>query len=102
MCTLYDIADFSGQITEAEVCKAISGARAKLADGVLTKAYNELYKLSKNPCAPSDSNGIYCLFLYLYALDSVDFEGDNFLNEEQLASLLTSVEQISKTCCCDE
>ena len=100
MATLYNISEFTPFVSEDEVCKALSGGKAGLTDGVLNMMYNNLYQLNKNLCNPSNAAGVYCLYLYLYALDSFDFEGENFINEDQLMALLTNVEQISKSCCC--
>lgn len=89
-------------ISFAEICKAQSGARAALADGVLNRAYNELYKTNPNPCSPSTPTALSCLFLYLYALDTWEDGQPNFLDETQLAGILVLIEQLSKSCCCDD
>ena len=75
-----------------------------MASAALNKAYNNLYKLTHNKCSPSDQLKVYCLFLYVYALSSFPTNGESeysFLTEDQLAALLTNVEQISKSCCCE-
>lgn len=101
MATLYDPANYTPFVSEDEICKALSGGKAGLADGALNLAYNNLYLINKNPCSPSNAKGMYCLYLYLYALDSVTFDDDNFLSEEQIMAILPHVEQISKSCCCE-
>lgn len=101
MATLYEITEFTSFVSEDEVCKALSGGKAGLADGALNMMYNQLYQIRNNNCHPSNQKGLYCLYLYLYALDSFDFADDNFINEEQLMAILTNVEQISKSCCCE-
>jgi hypothetical protein len=101
---LYKISEFSGFITNEEICKALSGAQANMANASLNMSYNELYQLTTNKCSPSDKKGVYCLFLYVYALSSFPTNGESeysFLTEDQLAGLLTNVEQISKSCCCE-
>lgn len=101
---LYKISDFTGFITNEEVCKALSGAEAKMADAALSMGYNELYQLAHNKCSPSDKKAVYCLFLHIYALSSFPTNGESeytFLTEDQLSGLLINVEQISKSCCCE-
>lgn len=99
MLGITNILSFSGSITAAEVSKATINAELVLADSVLYKAYKKKYSMNRTLCGQTDSNAINCLYLYLYAINTYNFEGDNYLNEEQLTALLVNIEQISKSCC---
>lgn len=98
---LHNPSELTGMISFAEVCKTLSSGKAVLADAVLNKVYNDLYKLDPNPCLPSRPLSIHCLHLYLYALDTWEDGVPNFLSEDQLSALLVLTQQISKSCCCE-
>lgn len=99
MCsTTYDISEFSGLVTSEEICSASNNTKAALLDGVMYKMLKEAYQITNTNCDNTKSN-VYCLYLYLYALESWNPDGDNFFNENQLQAILTQVEQISKLVC---
>lgn len=102
MANLTPISAFTGSIQCEEITKAMSGANAGVADGALNAAYMEQFKIRNSNCLPTDLVQVRCLYLYLYALQSFDSTGDNFINEQQLMALLSKVEQLSKSCCCNE
>lgn len=64
------ISSFSGTITDNEICKAMSGGNAVLADTALDLAYKKLYSMTKVNCGNNSSTAMKCLYLYLYALDN--------------------------------
>jgi len=96
---VYNASNLTGSILTPEICKAITGAKALLVDLVLNDALKELYALENSTCDKQSSTKLKCLYMYLYALDSWENEGTNYLTEKQLMSLLSNVEQISKSCC---
>lgn len=99
MIKVYETSSLTGSILTPEICKAITGAKSLLVDLVLDDALKDLYALRNSTCAKQSSTKLECLYMYLYALDSWDNEGTNYLTEKQLISLLSNVEQISKSCC---
>jgi len=102
VANITSISTYTGSILCEEVTKALSGAQIGVADGALTTAYADQFKIKRSSCLPVTKTQVKCLFIYTYALQSFDAEGDNFLTEQQLIALLTKVEQLSKSCCCDE
>lgn len=104
MASLTPIADFSGLITNEEICRTLSRSEQALAEGALNLGYNELYQLTINNCSPTNARALHCLHLYMYALKSYPTNGESdstFLTEVQLSAILTLIEQTSKTCCCE-
>lgn len=99
MIKVYETSSITGSILTPEICKAITGAKSLLVDLVLDDALKELYALRNSTCSKQSSTKLECLYMYLYALDSWENEGTNYLTEKQLISLLSNVEQISKSCC---
>jgi hypothetical protein len=96
---VYETSNLSGSILTPEICKAVTGAKSVLTDLVLDDALKELYALQNSTCSKQSPTKLHCLYMYLYAIDSWENEGTNYLNEKQLISLLSNVEQISKSCC---
>ena len=68
--SITEISSFSGTISDTELCKAISGGNASLADTTLKQAYNRLYSIQKVMCGSNDPIALRCLYLYLYTLDN--------------------------------
>lgn len=101
MGNLTSYIDFSGTIKCEEVSKALSSTNAVIAESALNVEYAKMFKLGRS-CSEETSLSVKCLYLYAYALQSVDLEGNNFLTEAQLAGILSATEQISKSCCCNE
>jgi hypothetical protein len=96
---VYNTSTLTGTILTPEICKAVTGAKSLLTDLVLDNALKELYALRNSTCSKQSSTKLRCLYMYVYALDSWENEGTNYLTEKQLTSLLSNVEQISKSCC---
>lgn len=99
MIKVYNTSTLTGTILTPEICKAVTGAKSLLTDLVLDNALKELYALRNSTCSKQSSTKLRCLYMYVYALDSWENEGTNYLTEKQLTSLLSNVEQISKSCC---
>lgn len=99
VANLHEISEYSAMISSDEIASTLSKGRAALADAALNMGVNDLYKLYNNPCAPTNQRNLFCLYLYLYALDTWDSAGPNYPTEMQVQAILTKVQQISKTCC---
>ena len=104
MDSLSLISEFTGFISNEEVCKALSGAQAVMADSALLLMQNKLYAMDKGTCTPNCEESLHCLYLYTYALSGFPTNGQSdysMLTEEKLSAILTLVEQTSKSCCCE-
>ena len=84
-------------ITVAEIQKAVNNSSLVLAEQVIERGYQKIYNITSN-CADQSEN-LKCLYLYLFLLQNYQQNNLSIITEEVMISLLTNIEQISKSCC---
>lgn len=83
---------------EDEVVQAHTNGALTIADKILDRSLRDRFALGESLCGDS-SLDVYCLYLYLYALESWCCEGLNFLEEVDMYPILTKVEEMQTVCC---
>jgi len=91
----FDISEWS--VTQTEIANAFKNSSVVLADYALEKGYQDLYNVTSN--CKDDPKGIKCLYLQLYMLQNYKSGTTSIISEETMINVLSSIEQLSKSCC---
>lgn len=90
----FDILNWS--VTQDEITKALSGSSLVLAETAIESGYQALYNITPNCNVPK---GVKCLYLYSYLLQNYKVGTLSLIPEDTMMTVLTNIEQISKSCC---
>jgi hypothetical protein len=79
-----------------EICKAKSVAKELVVDSIISDYIKKLFLISSK-CG--DVVNPYCIFLYSYALDNHEVDGESLLSPAQLNAIILKLERINTNCC---